>query len=105
MKSVWPDQQKVNLQYNTKQYSTIEYKKNCMNMGLLKHGSTLIASWWLKKVCRVSILIFHAGIAGDRLQGHYILPLDLTGAVYHDLLWNVLPELMEDVDLETRICL
>ena len=39
---------------STVQYKTILYntnKKNYMNMGLLKHGSTLIASCWLKKMC------------------------------------------------------
>jgi hypothetical protein len=44
----------------------------------------------------VSSLSFHAGIAGDRL---------LAGAAYHDGLGNVVPELLEDVDLQTRIYL
>ena len=67
--------------YSTIQNNTIQYntKKSYMNMGLLKHGSTLIASWWLKRMCKVSTSSFHAGIAGDRLLGHYILPLHLTG--------------------------
>jgi len=43
---------------------------------------------------KVFILIFHAGIAGDRLLGTYFLPSRLTGAVYHDYLRNVLPELL-----------
>ena len=57
-----------------------------MNMDLSKHGSTFIAFWWLKKMCKVSTLSFHSSIAGDRLLGDYILPLHLAGAVYHDLL-------------------
>jgi hypothetical protein len=51
----------------------------------------------------VSILSFHAGTAEDRLLGLYFLSTRLTGDVYHDFLQNVLPELLQDVDLETRI--
>ena len=42
---------------------------------------------------------FHAGMAGERLLGHYFLPPCLTGAAYHNFLWKVLPGLLEDVDL------
>jgi hypothetical protein len=48
-------------------------------------------------------LSFRTGIAGDRLLGPYFLPPRLTGAVYHDLLRNVRPELLQDVDLLTGI--
>ncbi|GFG40851.1 hypothetical protein Cfor_05350 [Coptotermes formosanus] len=40
---------------------------------------------------------------GDRLLGPYCLPPRLNGAVYHDFLRNFLPELLQDVDLQTRI--
>jgi hypothetical protein len=52
---------------------------------------------------KVSTLCFHAEIEGDRLLGHYFLPLCLTGAVYHDFLSEVFPELLEDVYLQSRI--
>jgi len=83
---------------------TPQYKKNLMNVGLLKHGCPVTASWRLK-MCKVSTLSFHAGIAGDRLRGPYFLPPHLTEAVYQDFPRDVLPELLGDVDLQTRILL
>jgi len=44
-----------------------------------------------------------AGIAGDRFPGQSLLPLRLTGAVYHHILLNFLPELLQDVDLQSGI--
>ena len=41
--------------------------------------------------------------ARDRLLVHYVCPPRLTGTVYCDFLRNVIPELLEDVDLQTRI--
>jgi hypothetical protein len=74
-----------------------------MNISLLKHGFQVWASWRLKKMFKVSTYSFHAGIAGDRLLESYFLPPHLTGAVYCDFLWNVLPELLlQDVHLQTR---
>jgi hypothetical protein len=74
-----------------------------MNISLLKHGFQVWASWRLKKMFKVSTFSFHAGIAGDRLLEPYFLPPHLTGAVYCDFLWNVLPELLlQDVHLQTR---
>jgi hypothetical protein len=46
-------------------------------------------------------LNFHADIAGDRLLGPFFLPPRLFGAVYHDIPRAVLPELSQDVDLQT----
>lgn len=43
-----------------------------------------------------------AGIIGDNLVGPYIFRNALTGEVYHNFLRDELPELMEEVDLETR---
>jgi hypothetical protein len=39
-----------------------------------------------EEVFSVSTLTWHAGIAGDGLLREYLLPLYLTGAVYHDFL-------------------
>ncbi|GFG35803.1 hypothetical protein Cfor_03968 [Coptotermes formosanus] len=49
------------------------------------------------------VLSFHSGIAEDALLGPYVLPPRLTGAVYHDLLRYVLPELLQDVALHTGV--
>jgi hypothetical protein len=49
-----------------------------------------------------STLCFHAGTAGDGLLGPYFHHVSV-GAVYQDLLWNVLPELLKTADLHTRI--
>jgi len=49
----------------------------------------------------VSTLGFRAGTAEDRLMGSPFLPPHLTGAFCHDFLRNFLPELLEDVDLQT----
>jgi hypothetical protein len=43
--------------------------------------------------------------AGDRLLGHYVCSPSLTGTVYCDFLRNVIPQLLEDVDLQARILL
>jgi hypothetical protein len=51
----------------------------------------------------MSALSFHAGIAPDRLLGPYFLAPYVNGAVHHDLLRNVLPELLQEVDLQTGI--
>ena len=51
---------------------------------------------WRK--CSVS-----TSIAGDSLLGPYFLPPCLTGAAYHSFLQNVLPELLQDVALQSRI--
>jgi hypothetical protein len=52
---------------------------------------------------KMSAVSSHAGIAGDRLLGIYFLPVYLTWAVYRDFLSNILPELFQDVDLQTRV--
>ena len=51
---------------------------------------------------KVSTLIFRAGSGGARLLRPHFLPPRLTAAVYHDFLRNVLPNLLQDVDLQTR---
>jgi hypothetical protein len=57
----------------------------------------------LKKTLEVSTVSSHAGIAGDRLLEPDFLPPRLTGAVYRDFLSNILPELLQDMDLQKRI--
>ena len=48
----------------------------------LKPGFRVTPSWRLKKLFKVSALSFHAGTAGDRLEGPcFLLPLR-TGVVY-----------------------
>jgi len=49
----------------------------------------------------MSTLIFHTSIVGGRLMEPYFLPPHLTGPVYHGFQWNVLPELLQDVNLQT----
>ena len=73
-----------------------------MNTGLLKQGFRVTA-YWLNKLLKVPTLSFHAGIAEDRLLGFPCLPPRLPGAVYHDFLRNVLPELLKDVDPQTMV--
>jgi hypothetical protein len=80
---------KRNLHCNTR-------KKNYMNICLLYHGFKVMASWQLNEMFKVSAFSFHASTTGDRLLRPYFLPR-LAGAAYHDLLQNVLPELLQDV--------
>lgn len=56
-----------------------------------------------EKMFKVSTLSFHAGIAGDRIVETYFVSPDLTGVVYHSFLWNVLPQLLQNMNLQTRI--
>jgi hypothetical protein len=53
----------------------------------------------------VSTLRSHAGVAGDRLLGPHFLSLRLIEAVYHDVPRYVVPDLFQDVGLQTRISL
>jgi len=46
---------------------------------------------------------FHTGTGADRLLETYFLPPRLTGAVYDDFLRRFLPELLQEVDLQTGI--
>jgi hypothetical protein len=47
----------------------------------------------------------HAGNERDKLLGRYFLPPRVIGAVYHDFSRNDLPEMLKDVDSQTRIYL
>jgi len=44
-------------------------------------------------------------VAGDRLLGPHFLPPRLIEAVYHDVSGYVVPDLFQDVGLQTRITL
>jgi hypothetical protein len=74
-----------------------------MKLGVLKHGSRVAASRRFNKVFKVPALSFHAGIERDTLLRLHFFPPRLIWAVYHDLLRNDLPELLQDVDLQSRI--
>jgi len=60
-----------------------------MNIGLLISNGGLLT---IKKIAQ-----------SVRLLGSYFLAPRLTGSVYRSFLRHVLPELLEDVDLQTRI--
>ena len=51
----------------------------------------------------MSISSFHAAIPRDRLLGPSFFASRLTGTVYHAFLRNILPEPLQDVDLQTGI--
>jgi len=51
----------------------------------------------------VSILCFHVGIAKYKPLLSYFIAQHLTAVVYHDFLGNVFPELLQNVDLQTRV--
>jgi hypothetical protein len=75
-----------------------------MDIALLKHGLQVMASWWLKTMLKMSTLTFHGGVAGERLLVPYFFSTTgLIGAICHDFLWDILPELLQDVYLQTRI--
>jgi hypothetical protein len=69
-----------------------------MNIGLPSYDLLMI-----KKTVKGSALSFHANNADDRFLGPYFLSPRLTADVYHDFLQNFLPELLQDVDLQTGI--
>ena len=73
-----------------------------MNVEHLNLGFRVSVSWPLKKMLKMSTLIFHAGIAGDRLLGPYCLRSSLAGTVYYDYLQSVLPEMLRVVYLQSR---
>lgn len=88
-KNLQPNLRKVNLHHSTK---TIWHEHRPSDAWFLNCG-----------LLKVSTLNVHAGIAGDRLLWIYLFPPRLTGAVYHDFVRNVLPQLLEEVNLQIRI--
>jgi hypothetical protein len=78
-------------------------KKYYLYIGLLKHAFLVTAFRPLKEMCEVSTLSFHTGTAEGIILEPYLFPKLLAGAVYFDFLINVLPELLQDVHLQTRI--
>jgi len=95
---------KENCTAKTKSEFIQQYKKKYyLNIGLLKHGFLVTASRMLKEMCEVSTSSFHTGTAEGRLMEPYLFPELVTGIVYLDFLRNILPELLQDVHLQTRI--
>jgi hypothetical protein len=80
--------------------STLQYKKHIYIRPVI-YGFRITDSSRLKMI--VYTLSFHACTAGDRLKGTSFLPVYLTGAVYRDFLRNFLPELLQDVDMQTMV--
>jgi hypothetical protein len=78
-------------------------KKYCVNIGPLKHGFLVKASRLFKEKGEVSTWSFQTGTAEGRLMGPYLFPKLLAGVVYLDFLRNVLPEMLQDVHLQTGI--
>jgi len=70
--------------------------------GLLKHSFRVTASSILDHLFEVSTLSSHEGSAGDKLLVSRFLPLRLSKA-FRDFLRKVLPELLQEVDLQTGI--
>ena len=54
-------------------------------------------------ICGSFFLSMWAGIVRDKPLGQYFLPPCLTEAIYHDFLRNIFLEMLQDVDLMTRI--
>ena len=52
---------------------------------------------------KIFTLSSRAGTASDGFLGPYFLLPCLTGAVYNDFLRNVLPEQLQDLDMQSRI--
>jgi hypothetical protein len=59
------------------------------------------ADW--ENVQSVYLESFHAGIAGDRIVETYFVSPDLTGVVCLSFLWNALLQLLQNMNLQTRI--
>ena len=57
----------------------------------------------IKESVYMSTFSLHAATVADRLLWSYFLPPHLSWAVYHDFVRKVLPYLLQDVDLQTRI--
>jgi len=71
-----------------------------INIGLLAHGFPVPASWQLEKMCKVSTFEFPCRHC--RRQDFFSFhPPHLSGNVYQDFLWIVLPELFQHVDLHS----
>jgi len=86
--------------YRRRIYTTIQEKK--YNTKLVLVVSQLRPPDDLPK-SKVSVLIFHASTASDRLLGPYFFPPRLTGAVYLDFIRNFLPEMLQDANQQTEI--
>ena len=80
-------------------------KKNYISTSLPKQGFRVTPPWRLNKMLQVSTFEFSCRHCRNSMLGRYSLQLRVTGAIDHDLLRNVLPELLQDVDLQKGIYL
>ena len=92
-----PNLQKVNLLHNTRKKIFCEHRPS--EACFPSYGLLMIK----KNVKKMTTLSFHTDIARDKLIWSNFLPPCLTGAVYRDFLRHVLPELLQDVALQTSI--
>jgi hypothetical protein len=97
-KNARPYLQRVNLHHNTR-------KKYYMSTSLLKHDIRFTPPWRLNNMLQVSTFEFSCRHCRNSTLGRYSLQLRGNGVIYHDLLRNVLPELLQDVDLQKGIYL
>ena len=80
--------------------------ENHMNTDPRKHGLRATACWTLQQMLKMFILSFHAGTAGGRLLGPCVCSAAPDGRiVYRDFQISFLPELLQDLNLQTRIYL
>lgn len=94
--------------YSTIQNSTLQY--NTIQNKLYEHGSSeacfhTYSLLMIKENVQSIHLEFPCWHCRRQTSGTLYSSTTSSRAGYSDLLWNVLPELLEDVDLETRICL
>jgi hypothetical protein len=97
-KNARPYLQRVNLHHNTR-------KKYYMSTSLLKRDIRFTPPWQLSNMLQVPTFEFSSRHCRNSTLGLYSLQLRVTGAIYHDLLRNVLPEQLQDVDLQKGIYL
>ena len=77
----------------------VSYEHRPSEVGFPANGPLVIK----KDILKLFPLTLHVGTEEDRVSGPSFLPPSLPGPVYHDYLRTVVPELLQDVDLQTRI--
>ena len=84
----------------TKKVESLPQYQKKIYIRLLKRAVRVTTFWRLKKM---SILCFYAASAKYKPLLSYFIAHRLTAVVYHDFLGNVFPELLQNVDLQTRV--
>jgi hypothetical protein len=77
----------------------------CHLLALLSHPIFHVSGIRVKENSLCPPVVYMQTFAGDRLLGIQFLPPRLASAVYRYSHGNVLPELLQDVDLQTVILL